>query len=152
MSRKRSILGYIWVAAALAMMLFLFGGSEFWQDILFTRPGVIVSPRFTGGEIQQTLTHPDYRTQIHQPVFDGYFGDSKNGFVLIDWVSDTGLPRNIDENIDYDNDGSPDFKVCLDTVANTVEMQALSNKVKDISDEKVMHLENRRTVRVYITK
>jgi hypothetical protein len=152
MNRKRSILGYIWAAAALAMMLFLFGGSGFWQDILFTRPGVIVSPRFTGGEIQQTLTHPDYRTQIHEPVFDGYFGETKNGFVLIDWASESELPQIIDENIDYDNDGNTDFKIHLDTVANTIEMQAFSNKVKSVSDEKVMVLENRRTIRVHITK
>jgi hypothetical protein len=152
MNRKKSIAGYIWASAALAMMLFLMFGSGLWQDILFTKTGVKVSARFTGGEIQNTIFHPFYATQIHQPVFDGFFGDSNKGFVLVDWVTETAFPQTISENIDYDNDGSTDFVVSLDTVENTVEMQALNSKVISVSDEKVMVLKNQRTIRILVKK
>jgi hypothetical protein len=152
MNHAKSIPGYIWAAAAPIVMLGLIIGMGFWQDILFTKPGVTISANFAGGEIQNTIIHANYVTKIHKPVFDGFFGDNKNGFVLIDWVTETEFPQIISENIDYDNDGKDDFEIFLDTDAGTVKMQPLSTKVISISYEGVMVLKNQKTIRVYITK
>lgn len=145
-------LSYIWAASGIPVMLVLIFGANFWMDLLFLKPGVVYSERISGGEVQAVADHQSYKTLIHKPVFEGFFGDTKDGFIQIDWKTENSFPDIITESVDYDNDGRKEFKLELDTVRNTIRLIPYISMVKDVSGEKVMVLENQRTVRINLSK
>jgi hypothetical protein len=107
----RPILGYTFAFAMLPIALTVFFAFPQLEQFLATTSGLEVSPHFTGGEVAFTIRHDGYTTQIHRPVFDGLFRDRKQGFVQIDWTPVEALPKQIDEPIDTNNDGRPDFHI-----------------------------------------
>ncbi|MDD3169076.1 MAG: hypothetical protein PHC91_06385 [Eubacteriales bacterium] len=148
----KSTLGYTWAVMGIPIMLVLIMGMDFWMNIFFIDSGVKYSERITGGEVKTVRDYGDYSAQIHEPVFEGLFKDTKSGFVQLDWISEKALPGRITEEVDYDGDGSVDFKLELNTAENTAQLFPYNSEVKALSGEKVMVLENQRTVRVNLEK
>ena len=151
MKRLFSFLGYTWAAIALPMVLATFIGMNFWSVKLASTTGVTISPWYTGGEVVRTIDHGTYQTKIHRPVFDGLFREKKKGFVQVDFVvsspdssASTGrseqanpkelaantakLPKSIQEDIDFNNDGQADFRVMFSTQKCTATTTALSSR------------------------
>jgi hypothetical protein len=151
MKRVLSVLGYVWAAAALPVVLFTFLGMNTWAGKLAGATGVVISPWYTGGEVARTTDHGAWRMQIHRPVFDGLFGQRKTGFVQVDFVGAGGirrggtgaagaapdsagalvaaLPASIDEDIDFDADGRADFHLALTTASCATVVTPLSPRV-----------------------
>jgi hypothetical protein len=100
------------------IVLATFVGLGVWEKALATGTGIHVSPRFTGGEVRQTIDHGTYRTMLHRPVFDGLVSERENGFVQIDWVPQEkiSLPALLEEEFDIDGNGSIDCSVRLEGV------------------------------------
>jgi hypothetical protein len=149
MSRLRACLGYAWAVMALPIILATFMGNNFWAEKIVTGTGLKVSPWYTGGEVVQTIAHQQYQTLIHRPVFDGLVWERSQGFVQINWQGGVnGLPGLIDEVIDYNRDGIEDFRICLNTKTDEVEL--LAPKPYVIKIEQVYKLQNERAVRVLL--
>jgi hypothetical protein len=147
MSRLRTILGYSWAFLALPIILAIFIANDFWAAKLVTITGLKVSPWFTGGEVVQNVNHEQYRTVIHQTVFEGVIWQRSQGFVQINWQPIGGsLPQTIQEEIDYNRDGTKDFQIQLNTVNNqatlipyTGPVSALGNYY-DLGKEKAVRV------------
>ena len=149
MNTARKILGYGWAVLAIPLVLVLFFGLDSWAKLLAQSTGIRVSPWMNGGEIVRTLSHGDYETRIHRPVFDGLLGPRARGFVQVDWVAvppTTALPVRTGEQIDYDHDGVMDFEVELDSKTNHAALKPLRPEV--LGCERVMLLKNGRVLRV----
>jgi hypothetical protein len=147
MNRLKSILGYIWAIMAIPIVLSTFINNGSWAKRLAETTGVEVSPWFTGGDIAGIQIHKEYRTEIHQPVLDGLLGERDEGFVQIDWVpEEKGLPPVIREEIDYNNDGSIDFSVVLNTRTNETSLKPYNDHI--ISVQSVLNADNKKVVRI----
>lgn len=144
-----SIFRYLWALLAFPIVLATFIGNGYWAEKLITVTGLEISPWDTGGEIIQRIDQGHYQRLLHRPVFDGLICERKNGFVQVDWKA-TGevLPAIINNEIDYDCDGTKDFQIRLDTEKNKADLVALSPDV--IGLERVYKLEDGRAVRVLL--
>lgn len=132
--------GYLWMAASIAVAVMLFSSIGKWQKRLIEASGMKVSPKYTGGEVIETIDHKTHHTRIHRPVFDGPFGAEKQGFIQIDWMEygNRKIPASIEESFDYDNDGKMDFTIRLDTVENKARLHAYNPDVLAILDRSSM--------------
>ena len=146
------ILGYIWAILTIPLALMILMSSGALQNIIYGEDGLKVSDRITGGDVVQDIYRDDYSIQIHKQVFDGFFFERKTGFVQIDFITKQDLPVQINEEIDYNNDELIDFLISLNTQSNEYELIPKTKKVGSLTEEEVMVLENRRIIRVKITK
>ncbi len=130
MRRFQSILGTIWAAAALPVVLAGFFGMNTLSKGFVSATGLQVSPWFTGGEAVRSVNHGTWQTIIHRPVFDGLFRQRPSGFVQIDWkpVGEAKLPARIEEEVDLDGDGAADVRVAFDTVTNHAQVTSLDQR------------------------
>jgi hypothetical protein len=112
-----SVLGIVWAAACFFIVLATFLGLGFSARMLAEKTGIHVSPRFAGGEVNQTLDHGTYSTKVHRMVFDGLLSEREEGFVQIDFVphNKISLPPIIEEYLDINRDGSNEIGVRIDT-------------------------------------
>jgi hypothetical protein len=129
MNKIKAIFGYIIAALGIPLVLATLIGMQFWMQTLVNSTGIKVSPNFTGGEVRYTIDHQTYKTEIHETVFAALIGESSEGFVQIKWSPRTAVPQLIDEIIDYNQDGTPDFQVKWDRPANQASIQALQPAV-----------------------
>ncbi|MDO5516001.1 MAG: hypothetical protein Q4F66_00495 [Clostridium sp.] len=148
MKNIKSFLGYALAALCIPIILAGFIGGSFWSDKLVEITDVTIAPRYTGGNVVKTISHEKYDTLIHRTVFDGLFSERKDGFVQIDYSPLDSLPDNIEEKIDYDNDGKNDFKVSINTSDCTAEIEPYNERV--ISLEGCYKLKGAIAVRVLL--
>ncbi len=125
-----------------------FVGMDFFSRGLIAATGLKVSPWMNGGEVVQVVKHEGYQTQIHQPVFDGLFGEKKEGFVQVDWTPLKNLPPGISEEVDFDWDGRADFKINLDVEAVSAKITKENSQVESL--EGCYKLKDGRAVRVWL--
>ena len=117
MKKLQAVLGY--TAASLATLLVLAvialmvgGGLDKMVDKAL---GLTLAPSINGGEVTVTIPHGAYEAQVHRMVFDGLLGQRREGFIQVDWTPLANLPGSIDEEVDADADGRPDFRLTVDT-------------------------------------
>jgi len=147
MSRIKTYLAYSWAFLAAPLVLATFMGMNFFADKLVAGTGLHIHPLYTGGAVARTIDHGSYQTLVHQPVFDGLLGLRKRGFVQIQWQPrDANLPRSLEEQIDFDADGSNDFRIRLDTVTQETRLDPLDGRV--LSVDEVITVPDGRIVRV----
>lgn len=150
MGTLKKVLGYGLAVLATPIVLATFIGLQFWAPKLAAATGVQVSAWYTGGEIVRTIAHDGYETRIHRPVFDGFLWDRSEGFVQIDWGPPDSVPPLVAESIDFDNNGTPDFRVELDRQKITARLSEQSDAV--IALEGAYKLKKSYTVRVFLRK
>jgi hypothetical protein len=125
MSAIKSFLGYSLAILAIPVTIAIFVGLNGWAALLVNGTGLKLSPWHTGGEALRAIDHGSYVTRIHKPVFDAVLGQYDKGFVQIDWMKKAAVPAQIDEAIDYDDDGKPDFRIKWSTRTGTPELAPL---------------------------
>jgi len=150
MRKLKSILGYTWAVAALIIVLATFFGNDYFSRALASATGITVSPWYSGGDIVKVIDHGAYKTSIHRPVFDSLIGQTKKGFVQINWNPAAGLPSVIKEGIDYNSDGKEDFVVTLNTATGETTLSKTNPAVLDIG--KSYRLRNGWAVRVLLRR
>lgn len=140
-------MGYLWALLALPIILATFMGGGFLAHQLVSFTGIKVSPWFTGGDILQTIEHNTYRTLIHRAVFDGLIGERNRGFIRIDFQPKGELlPEKLWEGIDYNQDGTVDFKIQLDLIRNQARLRNKQpyvvriQSVDQVNDERVVRV------------
>lgn len=119
--------GIIWALVCLVIMIVFFPGMGGFSKSFAALPFMKINPRFNGGEIAFTETQPACTLVVHKPVYDGFFGDRKKGFVQVDWKGE--LPPVISDTIDYDKNGTPDFFVNIDVKSNIAKIVSASENV-----------------------
>lgn len=134
MNRLLSFFGYLWALAMVPLVFLTFFGMNVWVEKFATITGIRISPWYTGGEVQQIISHPGYETLIHRPVFDGLWWERQKGFLQIDWKALDRLPELIDEEVDYDRDGRIDFTLTLNTVTGATIFVVENNSVVSVGD------------------
>ncbi len=132
MRRVTSLVGFVWAACAVLVVLACFIGSDYFSQRLAAATGVKISPWFSGGEIAATTEHGTYRTLIHRPVFDGLISERQDGFLQVRWEPHQALPARIEEAIDYNGDGTTDFTIVLDTTSGEASLTGTSPSVVGI--------------------
>jgi hypothetical protein len=150
MKKLKSLLGYIWAAAAIIIALATFLGQNYFSRALAAATGITVNPRYSGGEIVKTVDHVNYKTAMHRPVFDALIGQTKEGFIQINWAPASGLPQVISEGFDYNSDGKEDFIVTLNTDTGKATLASSNPAVLGI--DKSYHLKNGWAVRVKLER
>jgi hypothetical protein len=150
MKKLKSIMGYVWAVAALFIVLVTFFGNGYFSRTLATATGITVSPLYSGGNVVKVIDHGAYKTSIHRPVFDSLIGQTKKGFVQINWDPAARLPSEIVESIDYDSDGKEDFIVTLNTATGQATLAGTNRAV--LSIEKTYRLRNGWAIRVMLTR
>jgi len=129
MSTIKAILGYTLAVLGVPIVLATFIGMDAFAELFVSTTGLVVSPWFSGGEVAATVEHDGYETRIHQTVFQALIGERREGFVQVDWAPIDELPDTIDEEIDYDDDGSADFRVEFDTQEQQAQITPYSEQV-----------------------
>ena len=151
MSRIKAFLGYSCAIFAVPLVLATFMGYELLAGELVAVTGLHVHPIYSGGEVAQTIQYEHYQTLIHRPVFDGLLGQRERGFIQIRWqMTDANLPRSLDEQVDFDADGSNDFRIHVDTDTQEARIEALDRRVLSVGQ--VFHVPDGRIVRVRLRR
>lgn len=128
MKKLKAILGYLIAALMVPLGMFTLIGMGPVSEMIVNVTGVRISPLYTGGEVVRTVDHLSYETRIHRPVFDALIGETREGFVQIVWSPRNALPATVEETIDFDTDGTPDFTITLHPASKTATWQALTNQ------------------------
>jgi hypothetical protein len=150
MRKLKSFMGYIWAVAAIIIALATFFGQSYFSRTLAVKTGITVNPKYSGGEIMKVVDHGNYKTSIHRPVFDALIGQTKEGFMQINWEPAAALPQVVREGFDYDNDGKEDFIVTLNT--STGETTLAHSNPAVLGIEKSYRLKNGWAVRVLLKR
>ena len=150
MNRIRAVAGYTIAFLMVPLVLATLMGMGFWSEKLVAVTGLSVTAWYTGGNVVRSIDHGWYETRIHRPVFDGFLWDSRQGFVQVDWTAARPLPARLNEEVDYDGDGTADFRVELNTQDNTAKVTAANPHV--LALEGTYNLKNGRAVRVNLER
>ncbi len=150
MNRLAKIAGYTTASLMVPLVLASLMGMDFWAHKLVAITGITVSPWYTGAEVVRKIDHGLYETRIHRPVFDGLLWQTRQGFVQVDWAPIQSIPAFIDEAVDFDGDGTNDFRVQLDPSLNSAKITPLDRRV--ISLEGIYRLKDARSIRVTLQK
>jgi len=94
--------------------------------------GLTVSAKYTGGQVAQTIDHGAYQTRVHTPAFEALIGESKEGFIQVDWAPLDRLPPRIDEETDADGDGRADLRLEVDTISKSSTLTPYAPWVLDL--------------------
>ncbi len=150
MNRLKSVAGYLWAVFALFVVLATFLANDSLSARFALSTGLVVSPRYTGGDVAKTVDHGTYKTLVHRPVFDGLIAERKEGFIQINWEATADTPPVIREGIDFNGDGKDDFLITVDTQTGTFELTPYSPSVGSI--ERTYKLKRGWAVRVHLTR
>jgi hypothetical protein len=135
MSKIRAYIAYSWAGLATPLVLATFMAMQPLASKLVAVTGLHVHPIYTGGEVTQTVDHGPYQALIHRPVFDGLIGQRNSGFIQIKWQpKDANLPESVSEQIDFDADGSNDFRIQLNTVTLEAGIEPADARVLSLDE------------------
>ena len=123
MSKLKPILGYLLAGLAVPVIIAMLFGMNDWMNLLVNATGVQITPWETGGAVAFQVERGGYRQEVHEPVFKALIGERKSGFVQVDWKPASSVPDIIDEQVDYDQDGTADFNVVWDWKTPGAEAQ-----------------------------
>ncbi len=135
-------------ALATAVALATFLGTDYFAYRQVSATGLQLSPQYSGGEIVRIIEHGKYKTLQHRAVFGGLVGPKAEGFVQLDYAPLNALPEIVIDDIDFDLDGTADFRLEYNVTANSAVLTPYNSRV--ISLEGCYTLRERRAVRVIL--
>jgi hypothetical protein len=106
-NRFYSSIGYIWAGCGVIAVIAIFVCGNL-PHAVAGLPFVKLHPRYSGGEIVETIADNGTKWTIHRAVFDGLVSERQSGFIQID-VETGGKPVALERAIDWNHDGKPDF-------------------------------------------
>jgi hypothetical protein len=127
MKKVKIVAGIIWAILCLIAMIAFFPGFNSLAGSLAKLPFMKINPNMSGGEIAHENIHAGCTLVTHRPVFDGLIKDRKNGFVQVDWRGE--VKEEINDTIDYDLNGTPDFSIRINTATADTRLDPLSQDV-----------------------
>lgn len=130
-----TILSFTYMIATVTLSVQLIMGMSTIGEQIVEWTGLKTSEKFKGGRVVTVELHKGYTSRVHQPVFEGPFGESREGFVQIDWFTDDSFPEEINQEFDYDQDGKVDFKLKLWPQDDRAFITAYSEQVMNLVDK-----------------
>jgi len=106
--------GLVYVLAIAA----LFPSIGLLSHELAQMPFMRIHPRYSGGQVVETIRTDGVEWRVHRPVFDGLMRERGHGFIQIDALCETPPPSGAGIAPDCDGDGRPDFRLVLPAAAS----------------------------------
>lgn len=151
-----TILAYTWAGLCLLIVFAAFANASL-PKLLVKATSMKLDPAYSGGRILYVLSSDTLDVKIHEPVFPALFGESKTGFIQIEFhpvkqtntdtasVADTpatgtlsasnsssdiviNLPAHITVPVDYNQDCTTDFILDIDTVTGESLLKVCPSK------------------------
>jgi len=130
MKKVKMIFGISWAFLCLVLIIILFPGLNGMSAKMASLPFMKINRNYTGGEPAREIVMQSCTLVVRKPVFNGLIGEGKEGFVQVDWRGK--LPSLINDTIDYNLDGNPDFVVKISPPQTAAGLLVLNPKVKQI--------------------
>jgi hypothetical protein len=132
MKKLLSIPGYLWATACLILIPVTFVKNDALAGQLARLSFMKIHPKFSGGAERIAYEKEGLHIAVFEPVYNGITGKGQEGFVQVKFSGADKLPASINEAIDYDLNGSPDFKVSINTLDGVTKIEKLNNHVQSI--------------------
>lgn len=126
MNKIKAFLGYTAAFICILLVPYTFINMKNLEK-LFAGTGLKPSPKYSGGNIVETINRKNYVILIHKPVFSGLISETKEGFIQVDFKVVDKLPPNISEKITIDG---YNFTINLDTLNKTALIKTGDPNVK----------------------
>ncbi len=149
MKTLRALLVYLVAFAFIPLVVVAFANLYPIARGLMGASGLTIAPHITGGPVAARVEHGAYATSIHQPVFESLVGRPREGFVQVAWSRKADVPALLDEEIDYDSDGTADFRIRWDRTAGDIRVTPHRPEVGSLAGHYA--LADRYAVRVNLT-
>jgi hypothetical protein len=130
MKKIKIIAGITWAMAGLVLIIILFPGLNGFSSSAARLPFMRINPNYTGGDAAGQFISEGCTVVVRKPVFDWLIGEKKNGFVQVDWRGN--IAEIINDSIDYNLDGIPDFNVQVDRKNLDTRLVSFNPLVKNI--------------------
>jgi hypothetical protein len=132
MKKLVQIFAYTWAIICALLIPVTFMGNGQFATLLSKLPFMKVSPIYSGGVADRVIEKSGMKITINKPVFEALIGESREGFVQIRFSDSTQLPATIMQVIDYNNDGSGDFILNINTRSNQTQMEPINKNVRQL--------------------
>lgn len=132
MKKLRTIPAYIWAAACFILIPVTFINIDVLAEKLARLPFMKIHPKYSGGDERIAYIKNGLHVTVFEPVYSGIKGKGSDGFVQVKFAGTNDLPATINEAIDYDLNGDPDFKVSVYTADGATTLEKLNSHVKSI--------------------
>ncbi len=132
MKKIRIIPAYIWAAACFILIPITFIKNDALAEKLARLPFMKIHPKYSGGDERIAYIKNGLHISVFEPVYSGIKGKGSDGFVQVRFSGTNKMPGTINEAIDYDLNGDPDFKVSINTADGTTALEKLNNHVQSI--------------------
>ncbi len=133
MKTIRNIVIYTWAVLCMILIPVTFVRSTGFSEMLARLPFMKINPRHSGGEIGRVYEHNNLKITVNKPVFDALIGESRKGFVQVRFSPADSLPPFISDTIDFDNNGTPDLALAIDTKTGQSSLQPIDKNVLDLN-------------------
>jgi hypothetical protein len=130
MKKVKIIAGVTWALAGMILIIILFPFLNSFSSSAAKLPFMKINPNYSGGEAASQVVSEGCTIVVRKPVFDWLIGERKNGFVQVDWRGN--IPENINDSIDYNLDGIPDFLVKVDRKSLQAQLVMFNPSVSKI--------------------
>jgi hypothetical protein len=124
MKKLIQIPAYLWAVVCMLLIPITFMGNNGFAKQLAKLPFMKVNPIYTGGDPDRSYQVDSLHITINKPVFQALIGESSKGFVQVRFSPAVSLPATIAQSIDFNNDGSSDFYLTINTVTGDTEYRS----------------------------
>jgi len=132
MKKIRIIPAYIWAAACFILIPITFIKNDALAEKLARLPFMKIHPRYSGGDERIAYINKGLHITVFEPVYSGIKGKGSDGFVQVKFAGTNKMPGTINEAIDYDLNGDPDFEVSINTSDGVTTLEKLNNHVQSV--------------------
>jgi hypothetical protein len=132
MKKIRIIPAYIWAAACFILIPITFIKNDALAEKLARLPFMKIHPRYSGGDERIAYINNGLHITVFEPVYSGIKGKGSDGFVQVKFAGTNKMPGTINEAIDYDLNGDPDFEVSINTSDGVTTLEKLNNHVQSV--------------------
>lgn len=131
MRKILTIPAYLWAFACFLLIPVTFVKNDAFAKQLATLPFMKVHPIYSGGEVDRTYEKDSLLISVNTPVSAVLLGDRKQ-VVQVSFSKPGHLPGMIDQTIDYNLDGNPDFRVIINTANGETNLTPIDQNVKSL--------------------
>jgi hypothetical protein len=132
MKKLRSIPGYLWAAACLILIPVTFIKNDALAGHMARLPFMKIHPKYSGGTERAAYVKDGLHISVFEPVYNGITGKGSEGFVQVKFSGKDKMPALINESIDYDLNGDPDFIISIHTADGATKLEKLNNQVQSL--------------------
>ncbi len=132
MKKILTVPAYLWAVACFILIPITFIKNDAFAKQMATLSFMKVHPVYSGGELNRTYEADDsLLISVNKPVAAALFGDRKQ-MVQVTFSKPGQLPGKIDQVIDYNFDGNPDFQVIINTTNGETKLIPIDRSVKSL--------------------